>query len=144
MNPELPSVEQKNVEVSSGVLVAPDGTGERSSGNPEIQRVPEVNEYSQPSTIDQQYQGIPATLPVVSPPSVQDDAVTSVATDDDIPLLAADDDLIEKEWVDKIKKIIILTKDDPYERSRVIAQLQADYLKKRYNKVLGQDQVNSG
>ena len=45
----------------------------------------------------------------------------------------------EKEWVDKLKKIIILTKDDPYERSRVITQLQIDYLKKRYNKTLGQD-----
>ena len=52
------------------------------------------------------------------------------------------EDLIEKEWVEKLKKIITLTRDDPYERSRVIAQLQADYLKKRYNKVLGQNQNN--
>ena len=55
-----------------------------------------------------------------------------------MPLLAADEDLIEKEWVDKLKSIISLTKDDPYERARVIAQLQADYLKKRYNRTLGQ------
>ena len=70
-----------------------------------------------------------------------DDAqkTATVASDDDTPLVAADEDLIEKEWVDKLKKIIILTKDDPYERSRVITQLQIDYLKKRYNKTLGQD-----
>ena len=36
-----------------------------------------------------------------------------------------------------------LTKDNPYERNRVIAQLQADYLKKRYNKTLGQNDDGS-
>ena len=41
------------------------------------------------------------------------------------------------------KKIIALTKDNPYERNRVIAQLQADYLKKRYNKTLGQNDDGS-
>lgn len=64
-------------------------------------------------------------------------------TDDDVvmagvPSIAGDDDLIEKEWVDKLKSLIALTEGNPHERARVIAQLQADYLKKRYNKTLGQ------
>lgn len=76
------------------------------------------------------------TVPVPAPPVVQ--APASTTSTDDTPLIASDDDLIEKEWVDKLKRIITLTRDDPYERARVIAQLQADYLKKRYNREMGQ------
>ena len=94
---------------------------------------------------------LPATpaLPVVdianlAQPTPQDPAsVQTPQTDDDavmagVPSIAGDDDLIEKEWVDKLKSLIALTEGNPHERSRVIAQLQADYLKKRYNKTLGQ------
>ena len=77
------------------------------------------------------------TVPLPATPAVQAPVSTTTSTDD-TPLIASDDDLIEKEWVDKLKRIITLTKDDPYERARVIAQLQADYLKKRYNREMGQ------
>lgn len=50
------------------------------------------------------------------------------------PLIAADDDLIEKEWVDKAKKIVQETRSDPYTQEREISKLQADYIKKRYGK----------
>lgn len=50
------------------------------------------------------------------------------------PLVAADDDLIEKEWVDKAKKIIQQTKSDPYAQEKEVSKLQADYIKKRYGK----------
>ena len=75
------------------------------------------------------------TLPpvVASPPIVE--PVT--APHDDTPMVANDDDLIEKEWVDKAKAIIVATKDDPYEREQAVSKLQADYLKKRYGKELG-------
>lgn len=53
------------------------------------------------------------------------------------PLTASDDDVIEKEWVDKAKEIILKTKDDPHERSSLVNELQKDYLKKRYGKELG-------
>lgn len=59
------------------------------------------------------------------------------ATSDAAPVVAADDDLIEKEWVDKAKAIIVKTKDDPYQRELQVGKLQADYLKKRYGKDLG-------
>jgi hypothetical protein len=52
------------------------------------------------------------------------------------PLVAADEDVIEKEWVDKAKKIIHETKDDPHGRTERVNELQRDYLKKRYNKEL--------
>lgn len=53
---------------------------------------------------------------------------------DDNPLVAADEDLVEKEWVDKAKKIVNATKDDPYNQEKQVSKLQADYLKKRYGK----------
>jgi hypothetical protein len=53
------------------------------------------------------------------------------------PAVAADDDVIEKEWVDKAKEIIKGTADDPHQRTEKVNQLQKDYLKKRYGKELG-------
>lgn len=140
MNPELPQVNR-----------APEVQPQNISGNeygvenPSLSPESGVEMEQANSSVVERYNNIPVALPVVdvAAPSVPqaDDAqkTATVASDDDTPLVAADEDLIEKEWVDKLKKIIILTKDDPYERSRVITQLQIDYLKKRYNKTLGQD-----
>lgn len=61
---------------------------------------------------------------------------SNVTVVDDTPLVAGDDDLIEKEWVDKAKQIIERTKDDPYRREQEVARLQAEYLNKRYGKEL--------
>lgn len=52
----------------------------------------------------------------------------------DNPLVANDDDIIEKEWVNKAKQIVKNTKSDPYTQEREVSKLQADYLKKRYGK----------
>ncbi len=76
---------------------------------------------------------LPAPVaPAIPQPAPADDTVV-----DDTPLVANDDDLIEKEWVDKAKKIIVQTKDDPYTREQEVGKLQADYLRKRYGKELG-------
>lgn len=53
------------------------------------------------------------------------------------PMVAADEDLIEKEWVDKAKEIITQTKDDPHARTAQVNALQRDYLQKRYGKIVG-------
>ena len=50
------------------------------------------------------------------------------------PLTADDDDLIEKEWVDKAKEIINKNREDPYLQSVEIGHMRVDYMKKRYNK----------
>jgi hypothetical protein cdiviTM7_01500 len=145
MNPELP-------QVNSNPEVQPQNTGggeynvENTSLNPEVGR---EFEQSLGARVEQ-YNNIPVALPVdntTTVPLSQSDAQSTsqprVVADGDTPLVAADEDLIEREWVDKVKKIIALTKDNPYERNRVIAQLQADYLKKRYNKTLGQNDDGS-
>lgn len=77
---------------------------------------------------------IPVPLPVA-----QDDPVSDIQ-DAAMPLVASDDDLIEKEWVDKAKKIIIQTKDDPFRREQEVSKLQADYLRKRYGREIGTSQ----
>lgn len=50
------------------------------------------------------------------------------------PVVAEDKDDIEKEWVNKAKKIVEQTKVDPYLQERAVSRLQADYMKKRFNK----------
>lgn len=93
---------------------------------------------------ERQSTAAPAAAPVpIAAPSLPtpitpqaDDAGTS--TSDDNPAAAADEDLIEKEWVDRAKKIIAETKEDPHRREVEVNKLQADYLKKRYGKDLGQ------
>lgn len=59
---------------------------------------------------------------------------TQTALTDDNPLVASDDEVLEKEWVDKAKKIVSQTKDDPYNQEKEVSKLQADYIKKRYGK----------
>lgn len=94
--------------------------------------------------LEQRAEAAPAmAAPVLPPPvaapappvPVQDD--TSVAQQDTVPLVANDDDLIEREWVKKAKEIIVETKDDPYRREQEVGKLQVDYLRKRYGKELG-------
>lgn len=70
--------------------------------------------------------GPPAGMPTQPPPPP--------ATAVDTPAIADDVDLIEKEWVQKAKHIVDKNKTDPYEQNREIAQVKAEYLKKRYNR----------
>ena len=82
----------------------------------------------------------PPPLPVVPlPPATATVATTPTTTsvhDDTSPIIAADEDLIEKEWVEKAKKVISETKNDPYAQEQAVSRLQADYLNKRYGKVI--------
>jgi hypothetical protein len=102
---------------------------ERGSG---AERAPEHAAQAQASMAAQSVS--PVTLP--TPVPVADDDAAKTLSDDN-PAVAADEDLIEKEWVDKAKKIISDTRDDPAAREKQVGQLQADYLKKRYGKELG-------
>lgn len=141
MNPELPQVRSSNEmmpQIPGSAEFFPDGTMQ----SPEV-AVPRVEQGSvQVEQLSQSAQAA-APMPVASPYAplqqpVAPPAQAPLTADDTTPALAADDDLIEKEWVDKVKKIIALTKGKPYEQAQAVAALQADYLKKRYNRVLGE------
>ena len=79
---------------------------------------------------------LPQPVPIVQP-TVDPGAAQSATSDDATALIANDDDLIEKEWVDKAKKIIAETKDDPYRREVEIGKLQIEYIRKRYGREIG-------
>lgn len=134
MNPE--SAPQQNREYHQSV---PGGAERLPSPNQEgVGERPQ--EYEQDmQQVDRQRAPSP-TLPVASMPvPVQPVALPAVQQSDDTvgPTVANDDDLIEKEWVDKAKKIIAETQDDPYRREQEVNKLQIDYLRKRYGKELG-------
>jgi hypothetical protein len=76
----------------------------------------------------------PQPAPVLPPlPTLAQTPVVQPVADTN-PTAAGDDDLIEKEWVEKAKKVVAETKHDPYLQGQEVSRLQADYLKKRYGK----------
>jgi len=127
---------------SAPELIPDPNTPERPSGGNEVgyeqgtQATPErAPEQAMQAQASMAAQAVPISLPtpVISPQT--DDAQAPLLNDS--PAVAADDDLIEKEWVDKAKQIISSTRDDPARREKEVGRLQADYLKKRYGKELG-------
>lgn len=77
---------------------------------------------------------MPPSSVAAQAPVAADNTQVSQTVVDDTPLVAADQDLIESVWVDKAKKIVQETRNDPYLQESKVSQLQADYLKKRYGK----------
>jgi hypothetical protein len=75
------------------------------------------------------------SLPIAQPQ--QDDTQNSDVSNTSTLSAAVDEDVIEKERVDRAKQIITDTKDDPHAREEEVGKLQADYLEKRYGKKLG-------
>lgn len=94
---------------------------------------------SHPELDTVQAEAAQAVIPSLPAPITPVAAAVSThgASSDDIPIVASDDDLIEKEWVDKAKKVIAETKDDPYRREREISKLQIEYIRRRYGREIG-------
>jgi hypothetical protein len=124
--PEQPPVAYDHTEQVS--ITIPEVAAEKSSE--QLERHAETSQSGATPVLPPPIVGA-AQQPSQSAPAVAPAAVG------DTPLVAADEDLIEKEWVDKAKKIIEETKDDPYRREQEVGKLQADYLRKRYGKELG-------
>lgn len=76
----------------------------------------------------------PPALPVID--QTQTQGGTATQDDGSTPATAANDDLIEREWVEKAKKVVAETRNDPHAQDIAIGRLQADYLKKRYGKII--------
>ncbi|MCL2037825.1 hypothetical protein FWG95_02370 [Candidatus Saccharibacteria bacterium] len=108
--------------------VAPMGGPEQLS-NPETQIGPG---QSGGSITQQPVLSTPQPVVVPSTTTTSDDSTTTTS-----PASAADEDLIEKEWVDKAKQVVKATRDDPHEQAKQVAELMRDYVKKRYGKVVG-------
>lgn len=79
---------------------------------------------------------VPMPMPIVPMPMpVAQPGPAPVQTTAAVPAIA-DDDLIEKEWVNKAKQIVERTRDDPYKQSEELTHVKVDYMKKRYNKTI--------
>lgn len=137
MQPEIQPQTQQNIENMPPVsAVGP----ENIPSIPAIEAAPAPQEaYEQRADAAM---GVAATVttPVAAPqyaPPVQSQPQPTQQTSVNAPLVAADDDLIEKEWVDKAKEIIKQTGNDPHARTEQVGELQRSYLQKRYGKDLG-------
>ena len=76
----------------------------------------------------------------MQPPSPSEPLQTAAAAGAaDLPAIADDGDLIEKEWVLKVKQVLGASAGNPYEQNKQLARLRADYLQKRYGKDLKVD-----
>lgn len=136
MNPELHTPQ-------SSPERAPVNYGQGSEFGPQLPNPEKAGE--RPNEFEQGMQGTetsrqPVQMPVLPMPMPQPQVVPMPAVPQQVnanPTVAADDDLIEKEWVDKAKKIIAETRDDPYKREQEVSRLQADYLRKRYGREIG-------
>lgn len=78
----------------------------------------------------------PPPLPVIDPAQVQSGKPAQQTVVSDAPAAAADEDLIEKEWVEKAKRVVAETRNDPHAQEDAISRLQADYLQKRYGRTI--------
>ena len=131
----VPSVEQAPVPPSIGPenvpTLPPLETG-LERGQERFEQAAEAGARASDAAASAAAVAVPVPVASVQTPP-QDTSVPTTAT----PLVAADEDLIEKEWVDKAKEIIEQTKDDPHARTQKVNELQRDYLQKRYGKVVG-------
>ena len=135
MQPETPmqnfTPEQAPVKYGQNVEYAPNVNNQEAG-------VEKSAEFFEQRAEAKAIAGDVSSTTILPPPVIQDEIVkTNSVVIGDTPSLANDDDVIEKEWVDKAKRIVAETKDDPYRREEAVNKLQADYLKKRFGKELG-------
>jgi hypothetical protein len=140
MEPQLPSPsrspENGPAHFPGGETFSGANTPETTPKQPEKQEKQESREQhiggpgGDPVAVQPAVPVLP-TLPTITP--VKDPVQPTSGAN---PASAADEDLIEREWVDKAKKVIADTKHDPYLQEQEVSKLQADYLKKRYGKIV--------
>jgi hypothetical protein len=137
-SPELNAPSQERAGQSAEQLPTPERGPE--APQPSFERgetsTPErASEHAAQAQAAMAAQDTPISLPT---PVVTADDTQQTSAPDDLPAVAADEDLIEKEWVDKAKQIISQTEGDPAQREKEVGRLQADYLKKRYGRDIGE------
>ena len=124
MNPNTPSQSFELPVPQPGSGTETMSSGEQLPPRPEMQPIPKAPPPSHPLQTQ-------SAVPPVAPPSPQPAAALPASSS---PVVADDNDLIEKEWVEKAKQIVAATREDPHAQNKEMSRFRADYLKKRYNK----------
>jgi len=96
------------------------------------------------AAVDNQPSMIPAAAPSAAPKLSAADVAAAIAAiptpagapTTQAPQTAADVDKIEPEWVQAAEQIMKQTAGSPYAEEEAIEDLQIDYLKKRYNRII--------
>lgn len=126
-----------NPSSNQGVGVSPAEEQAGLPSLPELNPVPNTNPTA-PITVGQPEPQSSQTSPIqISPTQLTaiPQAPTSINTTSGFQV-ADDKDVIEPEWVQKAKAIVSSTSDDPYKQSEDLTVLKADYMQKRYNKIV--------
>lgn len=87
---------------------------------------------------------VPALPPIPTSPAqpLPDEPVTSLAQPgivNTMALPAADQDHIEKQWIDAAKTVAAKTRSDPYTQKNEMSKVKADYIHKRFKKTIKTD-----
>lgn len=133
MEPQLPTPPH-----SPEMAPRPIGPEAPSPRSAEIYNGPEKHEIHEQKQLSGDGDGPAQATPAAPPPApaLPVNPIKPAQPVSSSPATAADDDLIEKEWVEKAKKVIAETKHDPYLQKQAVSHLQADYLEKRYGKTV--------
>lgn len=133
-------MEPRQEGIPGGVERAPAPSGERTSV-PQIEQLPGNGEVYKDNKVElgvAQAEAAQVAMPALPTPVLTPSQPVASPVADDAPIVANDDDLIEKEWVDKAKKILSETRDDPYKREQEISKLQIEYIRRRYGRQIGE------
>lgn len=123
-SPEQPSIQHGSIVEHEPTIYSPEIDNKNGA-----ERYEQIAETKAVSTDVSLTTMLPAPV-ITNEPVAQDTTVRDT-------ILIVNDDLIEKEWVNKAKQIVSETRDNPYQREVDVNKLQSDYLKKRYGKELG-------
>jgi len=113
-----------------------DKTVPAMDGAVDIDKKPVAEHLDKSNTSSSPAQKTASTLPAPSAPVIADQVIPKniSAAAASAPLIADDNDLIEKEWIQKAKDILKFNSKDPHEQNDQMSAYKADYMKKRYNK----------
>lgn len=131
---------QKNLEISRAFVAQPESMNDspHEVGNfgfeKEVNQIDNDKARAEVLQAFSNQEGQPTIQPQTQLPVVQDSPFVHPAPL--VPATAKDIDLMEDEWVKDLKKMIVDTKGDPYAREVRFKEMQMDYLKKRYNRII--------
>ena len=131
---------QKNLEIPRAFVAQPESMNNspHEVGNlgfeKEINQIDNDKARAEALQAFSNQEGQPTVQPQTQLPVVQDSPFVHPAPL--VPATAKDIDLMEDEWVKDLKKMIVDTKGDPYAREVRFKEMQMDYLKKRYNRII--------
>ena len=125
--PNLQSTVPENRTVMSPVFTAPNRVQAVAPSISGINPTQNMSSTTVPPTL---------TLPTIPSQQPAINNVVKTTTIPVVPMTADDGDLIEKEWVNKAKKIVESFREDPHRQSKELTLFKADYMQKRYNKTI--------